>query len=122
MKHEVSKDYRSDKAIHALIDYIKVEGDDAASMGLFGYTSFNAVRYFEDIDVKDETQEKNDAPDLLYILYKVVIVFDHFNNTLKVVSLSGESEHSEDSDISEIFRAMNKANVKAYGFIPWEMS
>lgn len=120
MKHEVNKDYRSDKAIHALIDYIKVEGDDAASMGLFGYTSFNAVRYFEDIDVKDETQEKNDAPDLLYILYKVVIVFDHFNNTLKVVSLSGESEHSEDSDISDIFRAMNKANVKAYGFHPVE--
>ena len=118
MKHEVSKDYRSDKAIHALIDYIKVEGDDAASMGLFGYTSFNAVRYFEDINVKDETQEKNDAPDLLYILYKVVIVFDHFNNTLKVVSLSEKSEPSEDSDISDIFRAMNKANVKAYGFHP----
>lgn len=118
MKHEVNKDYRSDKAIHALIDYIKVEGDDAASMGLFGYTSFNAVRYFEDIDVKDETQEKNDAPDLLYILYKVVIVFDHFNNTLKVVSLSGESEHSEDSDISDVLKAMNKASVQAYGFHP----
>ena len=31
-QHEVNKDYRSDKAIHALIDRIKVEGDDAASM------------------------------------------------------------------------------------------
>jgi len=111
-QHEVNKDYRSDKAIHALIDRIKVEGDDAASMGLFGYTSFNAVRYFEDINVKDETQEKNDAPDLLYILYKVVIVFDHFNNTLKVITLGDET------DIENIFRAMNKANVKAYDFHP----
>ncbi len=111
-KHEVNKEYRSDKAIHQLIDHIQVSGDDAKRCGLFGYTSFNAVRYFEDIPVKDETQAKNDAPDLLYILYKVVIVFDHFNNTLKVVSLDGEAK------IDEVMKAMNKANVKAYDFHP----
>ena len=112
LTHEVNKEYRSDKAIHELIDRIHVEGDDAKMCGLFGYTSFNAVRYFEDIDVKDETQAKNDAPDLLYILYKVVIVFDHFNNTLKVVSLDGEDK------IDAVMKAMNKANVKAYDFHP----
>ena len=111
-QHEVNKEYRSDKAIHQLIDYIQVTGDDAKSCGLFGYTSFNAVRYFEDINVKDETQQKNDAPDLLYILYKVVIVFDHFNNTLKVVTLGDASE------IDTVMKAMNKANVKAYDFHP----
>ena len=111
-QHEVNKDYRSDKAIHQLIDHIEVSGDDAKMCGLFGYTSFNAVRYFEDIQVKDETQAKNDAPDLLYILYKVVIVFDHFNNTLKIVSLDGEKK------LDEVMRAMNKANVKAYDFHP----
>ena len=112
LTHEVNKEYRSDKAIYELIDRIHVEGDDAKMCGLFGYTSFNAVRYFEDIDVKDETQAKNDAPDLLYILYKVVIVIDHFNNTLKVVSLDGEAK------IDEVMKAMNKANVKAYDFHP----
>ena len=111
-QHEVNKEYRSDKAIHQLIDCIAVSGDDAKTCGLFGYTSFNAVRYFEDINVKDETQAKNDAPDLLYILYKVVIVFDHFNNTLKIVSLDGEAK------LDEVMRAMNKANVKAYDFHP----
>ena len=112
LTHEVNKEYRSDKAIHELIDRIHVEGDDAKMCGLFGYTSFNAVRYFEDINVKDETQAKNDAPDLLYILYKVVIVIDHFNNTLKVVSLDGEEK------IDAVMKAMNKANVKAYEFHP----
>ena len=112
LTHEVNKEYRSDKAIHELIDRIHVEGDDAKICGLFGYTSFNAVRYFEDINVKDETQAKNDAPDLLYILYKVVIIFDHFNNTLKVVSLDGEDK------IDAVMKAMNKANVKAYDFHP----
>ncbi len=111
-KHEVNKTYRSDKAIHALIDHIKVEGEHAEVCGLYGYTSFNAVRYFEDIAVKDETQERNDAPDMLYILYKVVIIFDHFNNTLTIVTLGDEQE------LDTIYKQMNKANVKAYDFHP----
>ena len=112
MQYEVNKDYRSDKAIHALIDNIQVEGDDAAVCGLFGYTSFNAVRYFEDIAVKDETQAKNDAPDVLYILYKTVIVFDHHNNMLTVVTL-GDADN-----IDAVLKAMNKASVQAYDFHP----
>ena len=117
--HEVNKTYQSDKAIHALIDCIKVEGDHSNVCGLYGYTSFNAVRYFEDIAVKDETQAKNDAPDMLYILYRIVIVFDHFNNQLTVVSLT-PSDHPQngEADLDNIMRAMNKANVKAYDFHP----
>ena len=117
--HEVNKTYQSDKAIHTLIDCIKVEGDHSNVCGLYGYTSFNAVRYFEDIAVKDETQAKNDAPDMLYILYKVVIVFDHFNNQLTVVSLTpSDLPQNGEADLDNIMRAMNKANVKAYDFHP----
>ena len=107
--------FGSSEAIHSLIDRIEVSGKDANVCGLFGYTSFNAVRYFEDIAVKDERQAKNDAPDVLYILYMVVIEFDHHNNMLKIVSLS---ENSENSDIADIQKAMNKANVQAYDFHP----
>ena len=110
--HEVNKAYQTDKAIHALIDRIKVEGEHSDVCGLYGYTSFNAVRYFEDIAVKDETQAKNDAPDMLYILYKTVVAFDHFNNQLTVVTLGDKGE------LDNIFRAMNKANVQAYDFHP----
>ena len=120
-RQEVNNYYRSDNAVHDLIDNIKVSGDDASAFGLFGYTSFNAVRYFENIDVKDETQEKNDAPDMLYILYKVVIVFDHHGNKLKVVSLEESEkaqEEKESADIKNIIKAMNKANVQTYDFHP----
>ena len=115
LEEMIRPDFQSDKAINALLQCIKVKGRDSEFCGLFGYTSFNAVRYFENIPVKDETQEKNDAPDVLYVLYKEVIVFDHHNNTLKIVSLSKDSESSE---ISEILKAMNKANIQAYDFHP----
>ena len=112
MEEIIRPDFQADKAINALLQYIKVKGWDSEFCGLFGYTSFNAVRYFENIPVKDETLEKNDAPDVLYVLYKNVIVFDHHNNTIKVVCL-GETE-----EIDQILKAMNKANVKAYDFHP----
>ena len=126
IERELNADFGSAEAIHALIDHIQVEGDDAGIMGLFGYTSFNAVRYFENIDVKDETQAKNDAPDVLYILYKVVIEFDHHNNQLKIVTLRANALNDNgelitdngNDDIDAIMKAMNKANVKAYDFHP----
>ena len=105
-------EYGCDKAIHALIDRIEVTGEQAKICGLYGYTSFNAVRYFENIAVKDETQAKNDAPDMLYILYKEVIVFDHFNNLLTLVTL-GEAE-----DLDQLQKAMNRTNIQTYDFHP----
>ena len=111
-RHEVNRDYRSDKAINAFISRFKVEGEYASYCGLYGYTSFNAVRYCEDIAVKDTTMEKNDAPDMMYILYRDIIVFDHFNNKLTIVTLG------EESALDDIYRQMNKANVHAYDFHP----
>jgi len=108
----LSADFSSADAIHALIDHIHVEGDDANVCGLFGYTSFNAVRYFENIAVKDETQERNDAPDVLYVLYKTVIVFDHHNNQLKMVTMG------DATDIDAVQKAMNRNNVREYDFHP----
>ena len=114
----LSADYGSAEAIHALINRIHVSGKEAHYCGLFGYTSFNAVRYFEDIAVKDETQEKNDAPDMFYILFKDVIVFDHYKNLLTVICLTEDSIPSDSLELSQILKAMNRANVQAYRFHP----
>ena len=116
----LSAGFGSAEAIHALIDRIKVEGPDNSVCGLFGYTSFNAVRYFEDIAVKDETQEKNDAPDMLYLLFQTVIKFDHHNNQLTVVTLESPTAlpSQGEADIDAVIKAMNKANVQAYDFHP----
>ena len=112
VQHEITKEYGSAQLINEFLSAFQIEGENSENCGLFGYTSFNAVRYFENINVKDETQAKNDAPDLLYILYKDVVVFDHFNNTLTIISLDGEKA------LDDVMKATNKANVKAYDFHP----
>lgn len=108
----LSNDYTCAQAINEFLGNIKVEGEGSQYCGLYGYTSFNAVRYFENIAVKDSTMEKNDAPDMLYILFKDIIVFDHFNNLLTMVTLGDESE------LNQLEMLMNKQNVKSYDFHP----
>ncbi len=114
-EHEVNADYRADKAINAFLHEFEVTGDDAKYCGLYGYTSFNAVRYFENIAVKDETQTKNDAPDMLYILYKYVYVFDHFNNKLTLVELLSDGEKDI---LDEMEKWVNRRPYHTYGFHP----
>ena len=119
-QHDITHEFTTADAIHALIDRIRVEGDDSNVCGLFGYTSFNAVRYLENIDVKDETQAENDAPDVLYILYKVVIVFDHHNSLLKIVEIETEQDlpAKKGKVMEQVLQAMNRGSVREYAFHP----
>lgn len=103
---------RVGEEMSAFLRDFSVTGESSDFCGLYGYTSFNAVRYFENIPVKDTTMPKNDAPDILYILYRDIIVFDHFNNTMEFITLGDESQ----LDVLE--RAANKASVKPYDFRP----
>ena len=114
-EHEITKEYGSAQLINEFLTAFDVSGDNAACCGLFGYTSFNAVRYFENINVKDETQEKNDAPDLLYILYKDVVVFDHFRNEMILIELLADGEQ-DDLDVLE--RDINNRKIRTYDFHP----
>lgn len=100
------------KAINDFVKSFHVEGEGKDFCGLYGFTTFNAVRYFENIPVKDTTMEKNDAPDIYYIMYKDIIVFDHFNNTMELVTLG------DDAELDTLMKSINKANIKPYDFHP----
>ena len=49
--------------------------------GLFGYMAYDAIRFFEDVSVN---QTEQNIPDILYKLYRYVIIVDHFSNELNL--------------------------------------
>lgn len=111
-----SIDKHNDSPDHILSDFLKtihIDGEQKNYCGLYGYTSFNAIRYFEPVNIKDCRQEKDDAPDLLYILYKYVMVFDHFNNTLTLIELL---EDGEPDNLDELERIIRNHNFITYDF------
>ncbi len=101
---------------HAMNDFLKrfsVEGDNKEVCGLFGYTAFDSVRYFEPVPVAELHHEENDAPDMLYILYKYVLVFNHFKNELTLVELLLPGEESR---LAEIETLIENRNFASYNF------
>ena len=117
---DVADDYKCHQAISHFMAQVHIEGEFSDCCGLYGYTSFNAVRYFEHIEVKDETMERNDAPDMLYVLFRDVIVFDHFNSRLSIVTLAdnhaADAQTAANDHLDLLQRLMNKDNVHPYGF------
>ena len=109
----LSQSFRVENALNRFINRFHVEGDDKKFCGLYGYTTFNAVKYFEHIPVKESHDEQNDAPDLLYILYKYIIVFNHFKNELTLVEMLAEGE---ESNLSQLESAIENRNYASYNF------
>lgn len=103
-----------ESAINEFLNEIAVKGQYSQYCGLYGYTTFNCVRYFENINIKDEKQTKNDAPDLQYILYKNVIMFDHFSNETTIIELTDSPDSP--NDISNIEHNILHRNIQSYSF------
>ena len=108
LSHNVDAHYRCEHVINDFLDRFRVTGDNARYCGLYGYTSFNAVRYFEDIPVKDETKAADDAPDMYYIMYRDIIVFDHFNNKMTIIELREEGDDAP-SQLADIKKSLGSA-------------
>lgn len=110
---DITDSYSVSDAFDDFIKMFSVEGNDSAYCGLYGYTSFNAVRYFEHIDVKDSKEARNDAPDIHYIMYKYLLVFNDFSSELKLLEMLADGESSR---ADEIVRAVMSRNYATYTF------
>ncbi|OAV74850.1 Anthranilate synthase component 1 [Bacteroidales bacterium Barb7] len=109
----VTDSFRAEDAVSRFLARFSVEGEHKEVCGLFGYTAFDAVRYFEPVPVTEAFHEENDAPDMLYILYRYIIVFDHFKNELTLVELLQENETSR---LQEIEALVENRNFASYNF------
>ena len=109
----ITEEYRVEHALTDFLSRFHVEGEGSNYCGLYGYTSFNAVRYFEQISVKDSTESRNDAPDMHYILYKYIIVFHDFKNELMLIEML---EGGEQNHLKEIKNSIKNNTYRVYDF------
>lgn len=112
---EISPEYTCGMAINDFLSAFGVSGDLSRWCGLYGYTSFNAVRYLENIDVKDNGAGNNDAPDICYQLFRDVIVFDHFDGKMTLVTLAEDGEDVS-GRMDRLMLKLARGNVNVYPF------
>lgn len=53
--------------------------------GLFGYTSFDIIKYSENESLSTNSKEAG-IPELFYQFFSIILVFNHHNNSLHIIS------------------------------------
>ncbi len=72
------------KKIMRNFNVVKIKGLPRFYGGLVGYMGYDMVRFFEDIPDKNPDDLK--LPDSVFIFTGTVLVFDHVNHTIKIVT------------------------------------
>ncbi|RMG25838.1 MAG: anthranilate synthase component I family protein [Bacteroidetes bacterium] len=84
-----------------------------SSIGLFGYQAYDTVRHYEDIQISTYDRPERRIPDMLYHLYRYMIVINHFNNEMFLF------EHAfgdEPSQLSYLQNLLSKPVVPRFDF------
>lgn len=97
------------------ISSIKADPGDCPvnATGLYGYTSYDAVRYFENISLDIDTTRTYSIPDMRYHMYRTVIAFNHFNNQMYLIEhLYGDDQ----SRYEELLNILKNRTVPSFRF------
>lgn len=79
--------------------------------GLFGYMAYDAVRYFEDVEISQKDGSVN-IPDMYYAVYQNIIAINHFKNEAYLFAHCYNSE----SNVDEIEQLFNVRTFSSYNF------
>ncbi len=90
-------------AVKALMDFAKrfewERQPDYAPManGMFGHIAYDAVEYFEDIEIQ-EKNENTEMPSIIYYVYRYVIAINHFKDEMYLYEHQYSGEKAQETD------------------------
>lgn len=79
---------------------------EQTAQSLFGYTSFEAVQFFENVNFKPQSPEV-EIPILRYRLYQYVIAINHYNDEMHIIENQIENVKSELYLLESILKNQN---------------
>ena len=112
---EITKDVNVANEIHQFTKRFEAKSKENFKFinnGIFGYTSYDAVRYFEDVQI---SKKENSVviPDMYYAVYQNIIAINHFKNEAYIFA------HCYDgtpNNIDAIDKLINIQNFASYNF------
>ena len=104
----------ADSLAAILNDYLssfELTGDRGVGNGLLGYTAYDAVRYFEPVEIGHD--HLAGIPEAIWVLYRFVVSINHFRGELNVTEnmLPGE-----ESRMDELVAVIDSRNFPSYDF------
>ena len=84
--------------------------------GFFGYIGYDAVQYFEDIDLASRPEQGETAiPHIRYSLYRYIIAINHFRNSIQLL------ENRLDDEASTLNHIIELINNKTHPVFPFSV-
>ncbi len=85
--------------------------------GLFGYSSYDAVQYFEQIQFNKAKDQANQIPEIFYQVFRFIMVIDHFKEELYVFDNQSNSLNTNSTDgLDAIIALIENKNFASYQF------
>jgi anthranilate synthase component 1 len=114
---EISGNVSVPDELNRFIQSFQVEDPDPRirTNGIFGYSCYDAVKYFEEIDIAGEPSPVYDIPDMVYSVYRIIIAINHFQNTLTLLENQTEGYTSQIESVQSLLFSRNFAQ---YPFQP----
>ncbi|MBP7810022.1 MAG: chorismate-binding protein [Bacteroidia bacterium] len=81
--------------------------------GLFGYTSFDITKYTENENLSSNPKEAQ-IPELFYQFFSIILVFNHHNNSLHIISNS-KTELESKKQVENIEEEI-ESNISSFPF------
>jgi anthranilate synthase component I len=99
-----------------LDSFAQAEGNDEVPVnGLFGYTAYDAVQYFEKIKFRAPVIPAHKIPEIRYHFFGYIIAINHFQNVLHIIE---NQINGEPSELEKIESLLNSRNLAIYAFKP----
>ncbi len=93
--------------------HIDHSGEGMLMDGVFGYSTYDAVQYFEDIRLHSPMPEKEDIPEVRYNFFRYVLAINHLTNELMLFE---HIVNGGDSEIDRVTTLLHNRNIATYGF------
>ncbi|SHJ26160.1 anthranilate synthase component 1 [Arenibacter nanhaiticus] len=109
----IDKDTNIPRILHDFSRKFEADTNDFKFInnGLFGYMSYNAVRYYEDLEISKKP-DSLEIPDIYYAVYQNIIAINHFKNEAYIFAHCYKSENN----ISEIQQILSAKTFASYNF------
>ena len=88
-------------------------GEEMLVDGVFGYSTYDAVQYFEEITLKSTVETSEQIPEIRYNFFRFVLAINHLTNELLLFEniVNGGS-----SQIDRVANLLHNRNIATYGF------
>jgi anthranilate synthase component I len=109
MSAQLSKPSHFADAMKSFMESFETEANEhkLPVNGLFGYSTFDAVQYFETIRLKKPISDAYKIPDLRYQFFKYIIAINHFKNTMYIIENLMDGEESQVERVERLLYSMN---------------